>query len=245
MQHFCSFVSQVCHCWCPPFSVGHAAFLFISLPGLSLALSALYAAFPFVCLPGLSLLVSALFRWRRNISVRLSPRSVTGGVRPFPLNPNICAPCLTLLVSALFRWPCSISIHLSPRLVTHLSPRSVTATAPRRPFFKALRAHLEGPDTRTHDPILAHILWLEDVGELVEWELEVECQTALSRLRYCEQLKKHLMSLLDRRRTSPSLRRYPFIPSSAGSAHLPQDCGTVAVFPGHLEIHLCPLRTDR
>ena len=92
-----SFVSQVCHWRCPPFSVGHAAFLFI-------------------CLPGLSLLVSALFRWRCNISIRLSPRSVTG--RPFPLFLFICLPCLSLLISALFRWPCSISIHLSPRLVT-------------------------------------------------------------------------------------------------------------------------------
>ena len=47
MQHFFSFVSQVCHCcvlWCPPFSAGHVAFLGI-------------------CFPGLSLLVSALFRW--------------------------------------------------------------------------------------------------------------------------------------------------------------------------------------
>ena len=31
MQHFYSFVSQVCRCWCPPFSAGHAAFLFICL----------------------------------------------------------------------------------------------------------------------------------------------------------------------------------------------------------------------
>ena len=36
LQHFYSFVSQVCHWWCPPFSAGHAAFLFICLPGLSL-----------------------------------------------------------------------------------------------------------------------------------------------------------------------------------------------------------------
>ena len=36
MQHFCSFVSQACHWWCPPFSAGHVAFLFICLPHLSL-----------------------------------------------------------------------------------------------------------------------------------------------------------------------------------------------------------------
>ena len=66
MKHFYSFVSQVRCCWCPPFSVGHVAFLFI-------------------CLPGLSLLVSALFRWRCNSSIHLFSRSVTAGVRPFPL----------------------------------------------------------------------------------------------------------------------------------------------------------------
>ena len=94
--------------WCPPFSVGHVAFLFICVPGLSLLVSSIS-----IHLPGLSLLVSALFRWRCNISIRLSPRSVTGGVRPFPLFLFICLPCL---VSALVRWPCSISIHLSPGL---------------------------------------------------------------------------------------------------------------------------------
>ena len=52
----------------------------------------------------------APFRWRCNISVRLSPRSVAGGVRPFPLFLFIWLPCLSLLISALFRWPCIISI---------------------------------------------------------------------------------------------------------------------------------------
>ena len=65
MKHFYSFVSQVRYCWCPPFSVGHVAFLFI-------------------CLPGVSLLVSALFRRQCSISIHLSPSSVTAGVRPFP-----------------------------------------------------------------------------------------------------------------------------------------------------------------
>ena len=125
MQHFYSFVSQVCHCWCPPFSAGRVAFLCI-------------------CLPGLSLLVSALFHWRCDIYIHLSPRSVTGGVRPFPQAMQhfysfvsqvchcwcppfsaghvtvlfICFPGLSLVVSALFSWPCNISIHLSPRSVT-------------------------------------------------------------------------------------------------------------------------------
>ena len=125
MNNFYSFVSQVRYCWCPPFSVGHVAFLFI-------------------CLPGLSLLVSALFRRQCSISIHLSPRSVTAGVRPFPSAMQhvyslvsqvchcwcppfsagdatflfICFPGLSLLVSALVRWPCSMSIHLFPGSVT-------------------------------------------------------------------------------------------------------------------------------
>ena len=79
-----------------------------------------------------------------SISIHLSPRSVTAGVRPFPLAMQhvysihvvsqvchwwsplfsaghvaflfICLPGLSLLVSALFRSPC-VSIHLSPRSV--------------------------------------------------------------------------------------------------------------------------------
>ena len=70
MQHFYSFVCQVCHCWCPPFSAGF---------------SAGHVAFLFMCLPHLSLLVSALFRWPCSISIHLSPRSITAGVRPFLL----------------------------------------------------------------------------------------------------------------------------------------------------------------
>ena len=45
-----------------------------------------------MCPPFVSLLVSALFRWPCSISVHLSPRSVTAGVRPF-------------------RWRCNISTH--------------------------------------------------------------------------------------------------------------------------------------
>ena len=131
MQHFYSFVSQVCHWWCPPFSARQCSILFI-------------------CFPGLSLLVSALFRWPCSISIHLSPRLVTGGVRPFLLFlficlPGhvaflfICLPGLSLPVSALFRWPCSISIHLpglsllmsalvrwSCSISIHVSPRPVT-----------------------------------------------------------------------------------------------------------------------
>ena len=96
MQHVYSFVSQVCHWWCPPFSASHAAFLFICLPGvLPLAMQHFYSFFP-----GLLLLVSALFRWPCNIC-----RSV------------ICLPGLSLVVSSLFGWPCSLSIHLSRRSV--------------------------------------------------------------------------------------------------------------------------------
>ena len=74
-QHFYSCVSQVCHWWCPPFSAGREAFLFICLPGLSLLpmqyfysfvsqvchlrcppFSAGDATFLFICFKGLSLL---------------------------------------------------------------------------------------------------------------------------------------------------------------------------------------------
>ena len=120
MQHFYSFVSQVYHSWCPPFSVGHEAFLFIYFPGLSLVVSALFCwpcsipvAFLFVCLPALHCWcppfsvghVAFLFTCLLGLSLLVSSISVdlTG---------------LSLVVSALFRWPCSISIHLSPRSVT-------------------------------------------------------------------------------------------------------------------------------
>ena len=83
MQHFYSFVFQVCDWWCPPLSVGREAFLFICFPGPLL----------------LVLLASALFRWPFSISIYLSPRSVTAGVR-------------------LFLQAMQHSIHVSPRSVT-------------------------------------------------------------------------------------------------------------------------------
>ena len=147
MQHFYSFVSQVCHCWCPPFSAGDATFLFICLPGPSLLVSALFCwpcSISINLSPSPALLVSAHFHWPCSMSIHLSPRSITAGVRPFLLTMQhfysfvpqichwwcppfsagrvaflcICFPGLSLLVSALFRWPCSISIRLSPRSVT-------------------------------------------------------------------------------------------------------------------------------
>ena len=151
LNSFLRCVRPLCHCWCPPFSPGHAAFLFICLPGLSLLVCEILgwpcstsAATQHFYSFGLSLVVSALFRWPRSISIHSSPRSVTGGVRPFPLAMQhfysfvsqvchvwsppfsaghaaflfICLPGLSLVVSALFCWPCSISIHLSPRSVT-------------------------------------------------------------------------------------------------------------------------------
>ena len=98
-------------------SVGHVAFLFICLAGLSLLVSALFpwpcrlsvhcwcppfsaghVAFLFICLPGLSLLCI--------ISMHLSASSVTRGVRPVSVSVGhvaflfICLPVLSLLVSA-------------------------------------------------------------------------------------------------------------------------------------------------
>ena len=83
MQHFYSFASQVCHCWCPPFSAADATFLFVCLPGLSLVVSALFRCF--------YSFVSHVCHAPRSISIHLSPRPVTGGVRPFPLFLFICS----------------------------------------------------------------------------------------------------------------------------------------------------------
>ena len=60
------------NCWCPPFSAGHEAFLFICLPGLSLLSLAGHVAFLCICLPGLSVVVSALFGWPCSISTFVS-----------------------------------------------------------------------------------------------------------------------------------------------------------------------------
>ena len=87
LNSFLRCVRPLCRCWCPPFSAGHTTILFI-------------------CLTGLSLVVSAHFRWPCSISIHLSPRSVTAGVRPFSAGHvaflYICLPGLSLLVSALF-----------------------------------------------------------------------------------------------------------------------------------------------
>ena len=73
MKHVYSFVCHVRHCWC------HVAF---------------------ICFPGPLLLLSALFRWPCSISIHLSPRSVTAGVRPFSAGDAtflfICFPGLSL-----------------------------------------------------------------------------------------------------------------------------------------------------
>ena len=42
LNSFLRCVRPLCHCWCPPISTGHVAFLFICLPGLSLLVSALF-----------------------------------------------------------------------------------------------------------------------------------------------------------------------------------------------------------
>ena len=106
MWRFCSFVSQVRRCWCPPFSVGHVACLFI-------------------CLPGLSLLVSALFRWRCNMSIHLSSRSVTAGVRPFLLAMqhfnSFVFKVTSLLLSPRFG-ACTAGVRPFPLAMQHLVP---------------------------------------------------------------------------------------------------------------------------
>ena len=88
MQHFYSFVSQICRCWCPFFPVGHVIFLII-------------------CLPGLLLLGSAFFLQRYNISIHIFFffKSVVIGIRFFRHTPFlfISFPHLLLVVAALFR----------------------------------------------------------------------------------------------------------------------------------------------
>ena len=126
MKHFYSFVSQVRYCWCPPFSVGYVAFLFICLPVVSLLVSAFSAgnaAFLFICLPGLSLLCPPFSVGHASVSqvchCWCPPFSAGNATFLF-----ICFPGLSLVVSTLFRWPCSISIHLVPGSVTVLPPFS-------------------------------------------------------------------------------------------------------------------------
>ena len=125
MQHFHSFVFQVCHSWCPPFSAGHAAFLFICFPGLSLVLppfSVGHVAFLIICLPGLSLLVSALFPQAMQHFYSFISQVCHCWCPPFCVGHAaflfISLPNLSVLVSALFRWRCNISIHLFSRSVT-------------------------------------------------------------------------------------------------------------------------------
>ena len=115
MKHFYSFVCQVRHCWC------HVAF---------------------ICFPGPLLLLSALFRWPCSISIHLSPRSVTAGVRPFQHFYSLVSQVCHCWCPPFFRWRCNISIHLFSRSVTasalfrwpcsisiHLFPGSVTGAA--------------------------------------------------------------------------------------------------------------------
>ena len=114
-QHFYPFVSQVCHCWCPPF--------FLLPCGISIHLSprsVTAVVSPFLmATQHFYAFVSQVCPC--SISIHLSPRSVTAGVRPFSFCHVaflfICLPGLSLLLSPLFRWPRSISMHLSPRFV--------------------------------------------------------------------------------------------------------------------------------
>ena len=101
LNSFLRRVCPLCRCWCPPCSAGHVAFLF-------------------TCLPGLSLLVSALFRWRRSVSFHLSPRSVTAGVRPFPLALQHFYSC----VSQVCHWWCPpvSAVPLNSVVLVLLSP---------------------------------------------------------------------------------------------------------------------------
>ena len=78
--HFYSSVSQVCHWWCPPLSS-----VSIHLP---MSVTANFRPFPLAMQHFYSFAPQACHWWCPPISavsIHLSPRSVTAGVRPFPL----------------------------------------------------------------------------------------------------------------------------------------------------------------
>ena len=89
--HFYSFVSQIYHYWCLPFSVGHVALLWIYFPDLS---------------P----LVSVLFRWSYSISKHLFARSIIVVIYPFSLIMQYFYSFISQIY--LFHWSCNISIHI-------------------------------------------------------------------------------------------------------------------------------------
>ena len=98
-------------CWCPPFSVGHVAFLFI-------------------CLRDVSLLVSALFRWRCNISIH-SPSSLPlRRVSQFFL--KMCPPIFLLAMQ-------HFNSFVFKMISLLLSPRFGACTAGVRPFPLAMQ----------------------------------------------------------------------------------------------------------
>ena len=133
--------------------------------------------------------MSALFRWPCSISIHLSPRSVTGGVRLL----FICLPGLSLVVSALFRWPCSISIHGLSLLVsalfrwpcsisTHLSPKSVAAGVRRHWWCPALFLFICLPALSP----LAHVAFLFIVSQACHcW-----CPPFLQAMQHCYSFPK-------------------------------------------------------
>ena len=130
-----SFLRPFCHCWCPPFSAGHAEFLFICLPGDFFTFVSQVRCLRCWCPPfsaghavSGSLLcdfftcasqVQCLYCWCPSFSAdhaALFPKQFT--VRGSQFFLKMCPPFVSMVVSALFRWwPCSIAIHLSPRSV--------------------------------------------------------------------------------------------------------------------------------
>ena len=120
MQHVYSFVSEVCHCWCPPFSAGDATFLFMCPRPATGGARPFPLAFLFLRLPGLSLVCPFLLAMKHFYSFASQVRYCW--CPPFSVGHVaflfICLPGLSLLVSALFRWRCNSSIHLCSRSVT-------------------------------------------------------------------------------------------------------------------------------
>ena len=150
-QHFSSFISKkislfLSHRFGP---------CIVNVHSFPLAMRRVYSIVFQICQwPGLSLVVSALLRRRCSISIHVfprfldllfvvsipghvaSPRSVSVGVRPFPLAhvafPFICLPGLFVGIRP---WPGRISIYVSPR----------SAIAGVRPFPLAMQDFFSFP----------------------------------------------------------------------------------------------------
>ena len=124
LNSFLRCVRPFCHCWCPPFSAGHAALLFICLPcNFFPFFSAGHEAFLCICLAiqsrGAHVKDSHL-SWRPpSVSLCLGSCLLLGS-----LCPPLLSPFVSLLVGQRQPLPCN-PLHLSPSsAVLYMPPGS-------------------------------------------------------------------------------------------------------------------------